>query len=345
MFVEPLLANHDKTQVEIFAYAELHKEDEASVRYKNHSDHWIATKGMSDEALATRIREDGIDILVDLAGHTAGNRLLTFARKPAPVSLSWLGYGYTTGVSAIDYYLTDEVSAPANSDELFTEKPLRIATPALSYRPTPGMGKISKLPALKRGYVTFGTLTRSARVNHHTIRVWSTLLKAVPMAHLMINHLDFADPSMQQFIKEKFVQHGIASERLEIGYQTPPWDLLRKIDIGLDCFPHNSGTTLFETLYMGIPYITLAGRPSVGRLGSSILQGLGHPEWIAENEEEYIAKGVALGNDLNHLSEIRATLRDQMENSPLRDERGFALKVEDAYRKIWKIWCKKGEQP
>lgn len=345
LFVEPLLTNHDKTKVEIFAYAELHKEDEASVRYKNHSDHWIPTKGMSDEALATRIRQDGIDILVDLAGHTIGNRLLTFARKPAPVSLSWLGYGYTTGVSAIDYYLTDEISAPANSEELFTEQPLRIATPAFSYRPNPSMGKVSKLPALKRGYITFGTLTRSARVNHHTIRVWSMLLKAVPTAHLMINSIDFIDPSMQQHVIEKFVQHGIASERLEIGYQTPPWDLLRNIDIGLDCFPHNSGTTLFETLYMGIPYITLAGRPSVGRLGSSILQGLGHPEWIAENEEEYIAKGVALANDLNHLSEIRATLRDQMENSPLRDEKGFALKVEKAYRKIWKTWCKKGEQP
>jgi predicted O-linked N-acetylglucosamine transferase (SPINDLY family) len=339
-FLEPLLAHHDKSRVEVHAYAELAAEDYMTARYKSYVDHWIPTKDMSDAALAERIRADGIDILVELAGHTAGNRLLTFARKPAPVSLSWLGYGYTTGLGAIDYYLTDEASAPAGSEGLFAEQPWRIATPAYVYRPNPDMGEVGNLPARQRGYVTFGTLTRAVRINHHTIRVWSEILKRVGGSRLVIDSLNFKDPAMQEKMASRFAEHGISRDRLEIGFHSPPWDVLRDTDIGLDCFPHNSGTTLFETLYMGVPYITLAGRPSVGRLGSSILQGAGHPEWIAESEEEYIDKAVRLASDLEQLAAHRASLRTEMENSPLLDEPAFALKVEDAYRQMWQLWCK-----
>jgi predicted O-linked N-acetylglucosamine transferase (SPINDLY family) len=342
-FLEPLLAHHDKARVEVFAYAELVKEDEMTVRYKNYVEHWIPTSGMSDAALAERIRGDGIDILVELAGHTAGNRLLVFARKPAPVSLSWLGYGYTTGLSTIDYYLTDEISAPIGSEKLFAEHLWRIATPAYAYRPAAGMGEVNSLPAQRLGYVTFGTLTRSIRVNHRTIRVWADILKAVPDSRLVMDSLTFKDLAMQERLATQFAQHGIARDRLEMGFHSPPWDVLRGIDIGLDCFPHNSGTTLFETLYMGVPYITLAGRPSVGRLGSSILHGVGHPEWIAASEADYVAKAVELAGDVAHLSEVRAALRGQFECSPLRDEKGFAGRVEEAYRGMWKNWCEKGD--
>lgn len=338
-FLEPLLTWHDKSAVEVYAYAELTKEDDATARYRSYVDHWIPTKGMSDEALAQRIRDDGIDILVELAGHTASNRLSVFARKPAPVSLSWLGYGYTTGLSAIDYYLTDAVCAPQGSDTLFAEQPWRLANPPYAYRPTVGMGEVGDLPARKLGYITFGTLTRSIRINHRTIRVWSDILKAVPNSRLAIDSRNFKDPLMQERMAARFVEQGIARERLAIGFHSPPWDVLRGIDVGLDCFPHNSGTTLFETLYMGVPYITLAGRPSVGRLGSSILQGAGHPEWIAESEDEYIAKTVNLASDWDRLASIRSQLRTEMENSPIRDEAGFTLKVENAYRKMWQHWC------
>jgi predicted O-linked N-acetylglucosamine transferase (SPINDLY family) len=142
----------------------------------------------------------------------------------------------------------------------------------------------------------------------------------------------------------KFAEYGIASDRLEIGFHSPPWDVLRGIDIGLDCFPHNSGTTLFETLCMGVPYVTLAGRPSVGRLGSSILQGVGRPEWIAGTEDEYVAKAVELASDLERLAALRASLRTEMANSPLQDEAGFARKVEGAYRRMWEIWCGEGDK-
>jgi protein O-GlcNAc transferase len=342
-FLEPLLAQHDKAQIEVYIYAELKKEDDVSARYRSYADHWIPTRGMSDEGLAERIRSDGIDILVDLAGHTTDNRLLVFARKPAPVSVSWLGYGYTTGLSAVDYYLTDSVCAPVGAEELFAEQPWRIATPAYVYRPAADMGEVGGLPAEERGHITFGTLTRSVRINHRTIRVWSEILKAVPNSRLVIDSASFKSQETHAWLVARFAQHGIARERLSIGYHSPPWDTLRTIDIGLDCFPHNSGTTLFETLYMGVPYITLTGRPSVGRLGSSILQGINHPQWIAASEKEYIAKAVELASDVVRLSQIRANLRGQMQTSPLMDEAGFTRKVEGAYRGMWQNWCGTGD--
>ncbi len=342
-FLEPLLAHHDKKVVEVYAYAELTVEDNVTTRYKNYVDHWIPTRCMSDEALAEQIRADGIDILIDLAGHTAKNRLHVFAKKPAPVSISWLGFGYTTGLTAIDYFFTDNTTVPKNSTSFFSETPYRLTTPSFSYRPAEGMGDVNVLPASINNYITFGTLTRPERINYRTIKVWSEILNKIENSRLIIDSKAYSEAYMQDTLAEKFAMHGITRDRLAIGYHTPPWNVLRSIDIGLDCFPHNSGATLFETLYMGIPYVTLAGRPSVGRLGSCILQGLGRPEWIASTEDEYIAKVVELAGDKKHLSEIRATLREQMECSPLRDETGFAIKVEEAYQNMWKIWCEKAK--
>ncbi|MBC7682206.1 MAG: tetratricopeptide repeat protein [Ferruginibacter sp.] len=342
-FIEPLLSQHDANLVEVYAYAELKHEDASSQRYKGYVEHWVPTMGMSDMALAQRIRADGIDVLVDLAGHTSGNRLGVFAYKPAPVSLSWMGYGYTTGLRSIDYYLTDVVGAPMGSEHLFAEAPWRLPdTAAWVYRPPQAvMGAVNLLPALERGYVTIGTLTRGIRVNPLTIRVWASILHRLPTAHIVIDSSSFKDHSVQQSMVDQFTALGIAEDRLHIGFSSPPWDVLRGIDIGLDCFPHNSGTTLFETLYMGLPYVTLAGRPSVGRLGSTILQGLGRSEWIAHTEDEYIEKVVALASDLPALAHIRATQRSKMEASQLMDEPGFARKVEAAYAQMFALWEEK----
>jgi predicted O-linked N-acetylglucosamine transferase (SPINDLY family) len=275
-----------------------------------------------------------------VAGHTANNRLGIFARRPAPVSVSWMGYGYTTGLSAIDYFLCDPVMVPEGSEHLFSEQPWRIAVPSLVYRPAEGMGEVGPLPALGRGHLTFGTLTRSVRINHRTIRVWSAILKQVPDSRLVVNSKDFATTAMQQTLAERFAVHGIGPERLEIGYHSPPWDVLRGIDIGLDCFPHNSGTTLIESLYLGVPFVTLAERPSVGRIGSLMLTGAGHPEWIADSEDDYVAKAIALASDPERLATIRASLRGELEHGPWRDEAGFARRVELAYREMWQRWCK-----
>jgi len=338
-FLEPLLSHHDHSHFEIYAYAQISHTDDVTARYQSYVDHWIPTRGMSDTALAERIRADGIDILVDVAGHTGDNRLLVFARKPAPVSLHWLDFGYTTGLSAIDYYLTDAPTTPPGSQAYFAEKLWQLPTPAYAYRTSEGMGEVGALPASRNGHINFGTLTRAVRLNYKLIRAWSEILKAVPGSHLIINSSNFKSVAMQERMAERFMAHGIARERLEIGSNSPPWDVLRNIDIGLDCYPHNSGTTLFETLYMGIPFVTLAGRPSVGTLGASVLHGIGHTEWIAESEEQYIAKAVALASDLPALAQLRSTLRAQMEQSPLMDEVGFTRAVEQAYRQMWQQWC------
>lgn len=337
-FVEPLLANHDRASVEVYAYADLPREDHLSRRYKSYVDHWVLTNGMSDEALAERIRADGIDVLVDLAGHTAGNRLGAFARKPAPVSVSWMGFGYTTGLKAIDYFLTDEPSSPVGSEHLFAETPWRVPQGSYAYRPRGDMGEVNALPALERGHVTFGTLTRAIRINHRTIRVWSEILKRVPGAKLVIDSSSYKDEGVREALLQKFEAQGVTREQLEVGFHSPPWDVLRGMDIGLDCFPHNSGTTLFESLYLGVPYITLAGRPSVGRLGSSVLHGVGHPEWIAASEEEYIQKAVALASDLGQLAQIRAQLRPQMQASAMMNETAFARRIEQAYSQMFQKW-------
>jgi predicted O-linked N-acetylglucosamine transferase (SPINDLY family) len=254
--------------------------------------------------------------------------------------VSWLGYGYTTGLSAIDYLLTDETSAPVGSEHLFAEAPWRLATPGYAYRPAEGMGEVGELPAKRKGHITYGTLTRAIRINHRSIRVWSELLKRDREAHLVIDSGNFREVAQQEALAERFVAQGVERERLEIGYHSPPWEVLRGIDIGLDCFPHNSGTTLFESLYLGVPYVTLAGRPSVGRIGSSVLVGVGHPEWIAGSEEEYIEKALALGRDREGLGRIRAALRGEMERSALMDEAGFTRRVEAAYREMFQRWAR-----
>jgi predicted O-linked N-acetylglucosamine transferase (SPINDLY family) len=343
-FLEPLLAQHDKTKVHVTAYAELVREDEATLRYRGLVDQWVPTRGMSDAALAERIRADGIDILVDVAGHTVGNRLGVFARKPAPVSLSWLGFGYTTGVSAIDYYLTDRVSVPEGAEPLFAETPWRLPV-GWTYRPSDGMGEVGALPALQKGHITLGTLTRSVRINHHTISAWVAILQRLPQAHLVVDSSSFSDPAAQQALVDKFAAAGIDADRLHVGYHSPPWDLMRAIDIGLDCFPHNSGTTLFESLYMGVPYVTLAARPSVGRLGSAILQASGHAEWIADSQDAYVNKVVALALDVPALAAIRQQLRAELLASPLMDEAGFARSVEQAYAQMFSQWCAESADP
>ncbi|ADC62872.1 O-linked N-acetylglucosamine transferase, SPINDLY family protein [Allochromatium vinosum] len=338
-FLEPVLAHHDHQSFEITAYAELSQEDGLTAVYRRLVDRWVPTHGLSDDVLAERIRADGIDILIDLAGHTGGNRLGVFARRPTPVSVTWMGYGYTTGLSAIDYFLTDAIMAPAGCEPLFAERPWRLEAPSGIYRPASDMGEVGSLPALANGTLTFGTLTRHVRLNHHVIRVWSEILRRLPHARLIIDSKDFATEAVQARLAERFAAHGIEPERLSIGYHSPPWDVLRTMDIGLDCFPHNSGATLVESLYMGVPFITLAARPSVGRSGSSVLTGAGHPEWIATSEADYVNKAVALASDLEHLAALRARLRADFEASPWRDEAGFVQRIERAYRNMWQHWC------
>ncbi len=341
-FLEPIISNHNHDDFEIYAFAELKFEDSASEAYKSLVDHWIPTKNLSDNDLVAKIRESQIDILIDLAGHTDGNRLGVFAQKPAPVSASyWLGYAYTTGVKAIDFFLSSSVMVPKGCDHLFSEKVWRMKGNNAPWIPKSNMGPVSKLPAIKNKYVTFGSITRGIRLNNRVIKVWSQILKKVPNSKLIINSQDFKSSIFTNVITKKFRLFGVDEKNLNFYFESPPWDTLRNIDIALDCFPHNSGTTLMEHLYMGNPVITMADRPSVGRIGKHYLNGINHLEWVAKNDYDYVEKSILLASDFLKLDKIRKTLRSEMETSYIKNPRCFTAQLEQTYKEMWDNYCKK----
>lgn len=345
LFIEPLMKNHQHDDFEVFAYSAVRREDEVTERYKSYVDHWRHCVGVDDEKVAEMIRADGIDILVDLAGHTANNRLAVFALKPAPVQVTWwMGFAYTSGLDNIDYFLSDEEMVPPGFEHVFSETPWRLPCPAVAYQPPDNLPDITSLPAQRNGYITFGTLTRPVRLNHKVIRCWSELLHRVPGSKLMLNAPAFIDVALSDYYAGLFAEYGITRDRLDIGCTSPPWPVLASMDIALDCFPHNSGTTLYESLWMGLPYVTLRDRPSMGRVGSLILRGLGRDEWIADSESEYVDKLVELASDVERLAAIRAGLRDEMKASPLCDGVLFTGRVESAFRSMWQRYCEQGEQ-
>jgi protein O-GlcNAc transferase len=346
IFIEPLLSNHDHEKVEVFAYSLVRREDQMTERFIGYADHWRHCVGLSDQAIAEQIRADGIDILVDLAGHTGNSRLQVFALKPAPVQVSWwMGFAFGTGLKQMDYFLADEQMLPAGSESSFAEQLWRMPAPAVAYLPPAKMQvDIPPLPALVNGYITFGSLTRPVRLNYKVIHAWSELLKRVPNSRLMLDSNSFHDESLCEFYREQFAGHGIEAERLLLGYTSPATKALAQMDIALDCFPHNSGTTLYESLYMGLPVVSLRDRPSMGRVGALILHGLGRDEWIANTLEEYLDKLVALASDVPALAQIRSGLRAEMLASKLCDGLDFTKRMELTYRQMWQRYCEEGEQ-
>lgn len=331
LFLQPLLAHHDPARFEVSAFASLSGPAEVLPAYQPMVEHWHFIKGLADHEVAELVRASGVDVLVDLSGHTGGNRLDVFALKPAPVAVSWLGFGTTTGLAAIDYFLTDAHAVPAQDDAYFAEVPWRLNRSFAAYRPAPGMGDPGPLPALAAGHITFATLSRSIRFNDDLFTAWAQVLLRVPGSVLLIDCKNMRDADLVSQIQARFAALGIGVQRIQCGFHSPPWDVLRSVDVSLDCFPHNSGTTLLESLYMGVPYVTLSERPGVGRLGSAILHGVGRPEWVAHTVQEYVDKAVALASDLPTLARLRASLREEVVASPLMDEVGFARSVEEAY--------------
>ena len=345
MFIEPLLEHHNKSQVEVFCYSLVVREDFVTERLMGYVDHWRHCAGQADELIAEQIRADQIDILVDVAGHTGNNGLKIFALKPAPVQVSWwMGFAFGTGLSQVDYFLSDEQMLPEGCESSFAEQLWRMPAPAIAYVPPVLMQvPVTELPALKNGYVTFGSLTRPIRLNDRVIRVWSQLLLRVANSRLMLDSAFFKDQSLCEHVRNKFAEYGIAAERLLIGHTALATDALSSMDIALDCFPHNSGTTLYESLYQGLPVVTLRDRPSMGRVGALILHGAGFDEWISDTEEQYLEKLVELASDLPALAHIRQGLRQRMLDSKLCDAPDFAQRIEQTYQQMWQRYCDQGE--
>lgn len=346
-FLEPLLVAHDPARMEVRCYAEVTRPDEVTQRLRGLVPHWRSTVGMSDEALAQQVREDGIDILVDLNGHTAGNRLPVFARKPAPVQVTWLGYPNTTGLSAMSYRICDAITDPQGAEAFMSETPLRLPGCFLCYEPPHAALEVVAPPfsehVTENGPVTFGSFNNFSKLGADVAVAWSRVLGAVPGSRLYLKCAQLGDKEICGRVEKMFVDHGIARERLELaGYATRLEDHLGaygKMSIALDPFPYNGTTTTCEALWMGVPVITRRGAHHGGRVGASLLDAAGLGELVAKDEDAYVALAVELAADKERLRALRASLRQRMKASPLTDGAAFAAKMESAYRRIWKTWC------
>ena len=340
-FAEPILACHDKSQVEIFCYVEVKKEDEYTGRFRQLADHWCSTVGLSDDAVAQMIRDHQIDILVDLAGHTKGNRLLVFARKPAPIQLTYLGYAGSTGLSAMDYRITDRHADNVGvADTYYTEQLLRLPDSFGCYRPSAAMPPPSVLPALSRGFITFGSFNNFNKIDQRTLTLWAGLLRSLPTARLMM--LTVPEGESRLCLSRYFTELGIDAQRLEFHGRMPAVEFYRKfleVDIALDPVSVGGGTTTCESLWMGVPVIAGVGERVITRLSYSFLCTAGMADFAAFSAEDYIRIAVHFANNLPLLAEIRAGLRAKVAASPLVDEAGFTRNLEKLYREIWSKWC------
>ena len=342
-FFENLLQNHNHDQFEIYAYSNVKTEDFVTERLKKEFDHWHNIRDKTDDEAANMIEDDQIDILVDMAGHTGDARLLIFARKPAPVQVSWLGYPATTGLKAIDYRITDHYAEPEGlTEHLNVETLWRLPQIFCCYAGHENNPEVIDHPPFEdNGYITFGCFNNFSKVTDVVLATWKKILLAVPDSRLLLEISSAEIPRFQVSLDERLSILGIPQERVMVAPRRPEnqFVLYNKIDIALDPFPCAGGTTSMDTMWMGVPLITLAGRHFVSRMGVTILNNVGLPELIAENTDEYVAKAVALANDHNKLRAVRHNLRDRVLASPLMDQKLFAKNMEDAYRQMWRKWC------
>ena len=338
-FFEPLLQNHSSHVVETFCYYNNKVVDATTKRLMATCDHWRSIFGITNSDVANLIRNDKIDILVDLSGHTAGNSLLVFAQKPSPVQVTWLGYPNTTGLSAIDYRFTDIIADPiGEADDLHSETLLRLPNGFQCYQGNEKILVDIELPQKRREQITFGSFNNVSKITPEVIKTWSKILHAVPTSRLVLK-LPKLD-SNTTYYHELFMQEGIAKERTEFYQRLPSMEdhlgLYNAIDISLDPFPYNGATTTCEALWMGVPVVTLLGDRHVGRVGASILSNVGLTDFIAHDINSYIDLAVEMSANTSYLQKIRAGLRERMQSAPLCDALSFASDVETAYQNMWR---------
>ncbi|MGD0389774.1 MAG: tetratricopeptide repeat protein, partial [Tepidisphaeraceae bacterium] len=345
-FLLPLFRHHDPRQVELFCYSLRARTDAVTQEMKNHVQHWRTVAGLADAKVAARVREDQIDILMDLALHRSKKSLMVFARKPAPVQATWLGYPGTTGLDTMDYRLTDPyLDPPELDDACYSERSIRLPDTFWCYDPLTSEPAVSAPPCLEKGFITFGCLNNFCKVNDGVLALWAGVLKTLPNSRLL---LLAPEGSARQRVLDRLGREGIGPERVEFVSKQIRLEYLRiyhRIDIGLDTVPCNGHTTSLDSFWMGVPVITLVGQTVVGRAGLSQLTNLGLTELIAQTPEQYVQIATDLARDLPRLGELRRTLRKRMEASPLMDTPRFARNIEAAFRQMWRNWCEAGGEP
>ena len=339
-FIVPLFEAQDHRLHEIHAYSDAQRPDPITGRLKDSVDVWRDVRGLSDEQLARQIREDNIDVLIDLNMHMGRNRLPVFARQPAPVQVAWLAYPGGTGLRGIGYRLTDSHMEPSGAKPAWpAEEPVRLADCWCCYHPVVESPEVNELPALSAGGVTFGSLNSFIKINARVLTLWVRMLEAVKGSRLLML---CPEGRTRERVRAFFGAQGIAPERVELAGFVPRWEYLmlyQRIDIGLDPFPYNGITTTCDALWMGVPVVTLPGLMPASRAGLSLLSTVGLAEFAVNSEEDYVQLAVKLAGDVPRLAQLRATLRPRMQSSPLMDAPRFARNVEAAYRSMWQRWC------
>lgn len=337
-FLEPILRHHDRNRFDIFCYGDVLHPDHVTQRIARQVDGLRLTNGLSDQRMAELIRNDGIDILIDCAGHSARNRLMVFARKPAPYQLSYLiGHGTTTGLSAIDGFLADYALVPEGYDRFFSETIIRLPRIPLAFEASHVMPDVAPLPALSKGFVTFGCFSRTVRLNEKVLETWGKILNALPTARLVLNASPFDDQNVRDYFYTQIKALHLPVAQIDLVYtspQTATWAAYGDIDISLDPFPHNAGTTTIEALWFGVPVVSLKDRPSVGRLGASILEALDMGDWAVDSEQTYIEKAVHAATNIQELSDLRESLRQRFKNSPLGNSEELTKELEKVYERL-----------
>jgi predicted O-linked N-acetylglucosamine transferase (SPINDLY family) len=338
-----LLANvlpaHDRAQVEVFCYVNDKTADDVTDRLKASADHWRDIVGLSDEAASELVRKDGIDILVDLSGHTSHNRLLTFARRPAPVQASWLGYPSTTGLSAMDYLVMDAATVPEGAEAWCSEAVVRLPHGRFCYAAPLDAPEVAARP---EGPVTFGSFNHLAKVGPDVVRLWARVLAEVPQSRLVLKWKSLGEPSARQRLLAAFAAHGVGADRLELRGGSSHADTLSgygNIDIALDPFPYTGGITSAEALWMGVPLVTWPQDRIASRQSYAFLAELGLTDLAAQSEDDYVRIAAGLAADSGRRAELRRTLRQRMAASPMTDGARFAPGLEAAFRQMWRRSC------
>jgi predicted O-linked N-acetylglucosamine transferase (SPINDLY family) len=334
-FLEAFIGQLDPSVVRLIGYPTTALEDDLTARLKPHFERWQPLVGLNDEQAAAQIHADAPHILIDLAGHTAHNRLPVFAYKPAPIQASWLGYFATTGVAEIDYVIGDPYVTPDSEASHFVERLWRLpesyfcmATPQYDI-------PVSELPALRNGYPTFGCFNNLAKVNDRVIALWARLLQHSPTAKLFLKTKQLADATVRERLLERFAAVNIGPERLILEGPGPRAELLaayQRVDVALDPFPYPGGTTSAEALWMGVPVITKRGDRFLSHVGETIAHNCGHPEWIAQDEDQYVLKAAELAANTSHLAQLRRSLREHLPQQPLFNSQRFAQHFQQAVK-------------
>lgn len=319
--------NFDHTQIQTFCYSDHQRADDLTDRFRSAASEFQDVRGLTDEQLTERIQRDKIDILVDMTGHLAGNRLLTFARKPAPIQMKWVGYAGSTGLKAIDYLIADRFHIPVEFDDSYREQIVRLSHAYVCYEPPDYAPPVAPSPAIKNGHITFGSCNQPIKYTVEVVQAWSRLLNEVPGSRLKLKYRGLDDPYVSNRIRQLFEQAGAPADAIEFeggNSHNVFLGFLSSIDIALDPFPFSGGLTTCEALWCGVPVVTLPGETFASRHSLSYVSNVGHPEWAATTIDEYLAIAVDLAKDVPRLASIRCALREEMSQSSLCEAREFA---------------------